>query len=249
MLAATLPCGRAKLVVPSGTVQHAGLTRVGGDNKAVKRLRVILIVLAVPTALGIAFFRFADQEAVAVVIHQLFVPILVLALALSAAWRFIPVGRWRTGLQIVGTALFFAPVVAVAALWHQSVLLVLHQEAALALWTLAVAVVLGWRALAGAKRGAARPAVMLVFTLAVGGYGAWCASFFVRDAFLPRVVVHGRVDRLWESTGPRRIAVHRYLSINGQTYEATYDVFRRLRTGDRINAEAGAGSNVLLRIR
>jgi hypothetical protein len=43
--------------------------------------------------------------------------------------------------------------------------------------------------------------------------------------------------------------VHRYLSVNGQTFEATYDVFRRLRTGDRINAEAGAGSNVLLRIR
>ncbi len=90
---------------------------------------------------------------------------------------------------------------------------------------------------------------MLAFTLAVGGYGAWCASLFIRDAFLPRVAVQGSVDRLWESRGPRRIAVHRYLSVNGQTYEATYDVFHRLRTGDRINAEAAAGSNVLLRIR
>ena len=90
---------------------------------------------------------------------------------------------------------------------------------------------------------------MLVVTLAVGGYGAWWASLFVRDAFLPWVAVQERVDRLWESTGPRRIAVHRYLSVNGQTFEATDDVFRRLRTGDRINAEAGAGSNFLLRIR
>ncbi len=222
---------------------------VGGDTKAVKRLSVVIVVLAVPTALGIAFYRFADLEVVAVVIHRLFLPTVVLALALSAAWRFIPVGRWRTGFQIVGTAFFFAPLVAVAALWHQSALLVLHQEATVTLGTLAVAGALGWRALRGAKRGTSRAAVMLAFTLAVGGYGAWCASLFIRDAFLPRVAVQGSVDRLWESSGPRRIAVHRYLSVNGQTFEATYDVFRRLRTGDRINAEAGAGSNVLLRIR
>ncbi len=150
---------------------------------------------------------------------------------------------------MAGTALFFTPLVAVAALWHQSVLLVLHQEATVALWTLAVAVAQGWRALSGVKRGNSRAAVMLVFALTVGGYGAWCASLFIRDAFLPRVAVQGRVDRLWESTGPRRIAVHRYLAVNGQTYETTYDVFHRLQTGDRINAEAGAGSNVLLRIR
>jgi hypothetical protein len=203
LLAASLPCGCAKVVGPWGTAQNASLTRVGGDNKAVKRLSVVIVVLAVPTALGIAFYRFADQEAVAVVIHQLFVPTMVLAVALSAAWRFIPGGRWRTGLQIVGTVLFFAPLVAVAALWHQSVLLVLHQEATVALWTLAVAVALGWRTLAGAKRGTSRAAVMLVFTLAVGGYGAWCASLFIRDALLSRVAVQGSVDRLWESTGPR----------------------------------------------
>jgi len=35
---------------------------------------------------------------------------------------------WRTGFQIGGTVPFFAPLVAVAALWHQSVLLVLHQR-------------------------------------------------------------------------------------------------------------------------
>jgi hypothetical protein len=226
-----------------------GLSRLGVDHTGVKRLSVVIVVLAVPTALGIAFYRFADLEVVAVVIHQLFLPTMVLALALSAAWRFLPVGSWRTSFQIVGTAFFFAPLVAVAALWHQSVLLVLHQEATATLGTLAVAGALGWRALGGAKRGTSRAAVMLAFTLAVGGYGAWCASLFIRDAFLPRVAVQGSVDRLWESTGPRRIAVHRYLSVNGQTYEATYDVFRRLRTGDRINAEAGAGSNVLLRIR
>ncbi len=232
-----------------GTAQTGGLTRLGDDNRAVKRLSVILVVLAVPTGLGIAFYRFADQEAVAVGIHQLFLPTMVLALALSAAWRFIPVGRWRTGVQIGGTVLFFAPLVAVAVLWHQSVLLVPHQEATVALWTLAVAVALGWRALGGGRRGTSRPAVLLAFALAVGGYGAWWASLFVRDAFLPRVAIQGSVDRLWESTGPRHLAVHRYLSVNGQTYEATYDVFRRLRTGDRINAEAGAGSNFLLRIR
>jgi hypothetical protein len=214
----------------------------------VKRLSVVIVVLAVPTALGIAVYRLADLEVVAVVIHQLFLPTMVLALALSAAWRFIPVGPWRTGFQIVGTAFFFAPLVAVAALWHQSVLLVLYQEATVTLWALAAGA-LGWRALGGAKRGTARAAVMLAFTLAVGGYAAWCASLVIRDAFLPRVAVQGSVDRLWESRGPRRIAVHRYLSVNGQTYEATYDVFRRLRTGDRIHAEAGAGSNVLLRIR
>jgi hypothetical protein len=215
----------------------------------VKGLSVIIVVLAVPTALGIAFYRFADQEAVAVGIHQLFLPTMVLALALSAAWRFIPVGRWRTGFQTVGTVLIFAPLVAVAVLWHQSVLLVLHQEATVALWTLAVAVVLGWGALGGGSRGTSRPAVLLACALVAGGYGAWCASLFVRDAFLPRVAVQGRVDRLWERTGPRRLAVHRYLSVNGQTYEAAYDVFRRRRAGDRINAEAGVGSNFLLRIR
>jgi hypothetical protein len=42
-------------------------------------------VLAVPTALGIAFFRFADQEAVAVVIHQLFVPTMVLPRAAAGS--------------------------------------------------------------------------------------------------------------------------------------------------------------------
>ena len=226
-----------------------GPTRRGGDHTGVKRLSVVIVVLAVPTALGIAFYRFADLEVVAVVIHQLFLPTMVLALALSAAWRFIPVGRLRTGVQTVGTVLFFAPLVAVVTLWHQSVLLVLHQEATVALGTLAVAVALGWGALGGAKRGTSRAAVMLVFTLAVGGYGAWWTSLFVRDAFLPRVAVRGRVDRLWESTGPRRIAVHRYLLVNGQTYEATADLFRRLQTGDRIDAEAGAGSNVLVRLR
>jgi uncharacterized membrane protein YGL010W len=119
----------------------------------VKRLSVIIVALAVPTGLGVAFYRFADQEAVAVGIHQFFVPTMVLALTLSAARRFIPVGRWRTGVQIVGAVLFFAPLVAVAALWQPSVLLVLHQEATVALWTLAVAVILGWRALAEAGGG------------------------------------------------------------------------------------------------
>jgi len=237
------------LVGVSGTAQSGGLTRLDDDNRGVKRLSVVIVVLAVPTALGIAFYRFADLEVIAVVIDQLFLPSMVLALGLSAAWRFIPVGRWRTGFQIVGTAFFFAPLVAVAALWHESVLLVLYQEAAVTLWTLAVAGALGWRAIGGEKRETPRVVVMLVFTLAVGGYGAWCASLFVRDAFLPRVAVQGRVDRLWESTGPRRIAVHRYLAVNGRTYEATYDVFRRLQTGDSINAEAGQGSNFLLRIR
>ncbi len=87
---------------------------------------------------------------------------------------------------------------------------------------------------------------MLVLALAVGSHGVWWTSIFVRDALLPRVAVEGMVDRLWESSGPRSIAVHRYL--NGRMYEATYDVFRRLRRGDIINAEAGAGSNFLLRI-
>ncbi len=184
---------------------------------------------------------------------------MVLALALSAAWRFIPDGRWRTRIQIVGTVLFFAPLAAVAVLWHQSVLLVLHQEATLALWALAGATALGWRALGGEKRGNSptlrvrnqlglRQAVMLVFALVIGSYGAWWTSVFVRDALLPRVAVEGTVDRLWESSGPRSIAVHRYLLVNGRTHEATYDVFRRLRRGDIINVEAGAGSNFLLRI-
>ncbi len=223
-----------------------------------KRLSVI-IVLAVLTAFGIAFYRFADLEAIAVVVHQLFLLTIVLALALSAAWRFIPDGRWRTRIQIVGTVLFFAPLAAVAVLWHQSVLLVLHQEATLALWALAGATALGWRALGGEKRGNSptlrvrnqlglRQAVMLVLALVIGSYGAWWTSVFVRDALLPRVAVEGTVDRLWESSGPRSIAVHRYLLVNGRTHEATYDVFRRLRRGDIINVEAGAGSNFVLHI-
>jgi len=89
---------------------------------------------------------------------------------------------------------------------------------------------------------------MLVLALVIGSYGAWWTSVFVRDALLPRVAVEGTVDRLWESSGPRSIAVHRYLLVNGRTHEATYDVFRRLRRGDIINVEAGAGSNFVLHI-
>jgi len=72
--------------------------------------------------------------------------------------------------------------------------------------------------------------------------------WFALDAFGRRERVDGPVEQLWVSAGPRHIAVDRYFVVGGRRYEATADVFHRLRIGMVIHGEAGAGSDKLLRL-
>lgn len=148
---------------------------------------------------------------------------------------------------------------AVLALWGQSISLVLHQKALLALWVLSVALASSVRALLiirhrGAGRlgsttpSARRAAGLLLLSVAVGTWGGILTSEFLQDAFLPRIRVEGAVERLDVQRGPRSIAVHRYVWVGGRRYEATADVFTRLRHGTWIRAEVGAGSGRLLSI-
>ncbi len=226
-------------------------------SRSVSKALAVLVVLAVLNGLGIAFYRSSSLEIVAAAVRALFVPSMALGLALSIAWRFISPHRVRFWLQVVGSVLFFAPQAAAMALWHQSILLVLHQEAVGALWVLAVAIVLAVRAF---PRGSGREAIrhrltgqqtlrtagLLVLALAAGLYGVVLTREFLGDLFLPRILVEGPVEQLAVRSGPRSIAVHRYVSVGGRSYEVTYDVFTRLRHGVAIRAEAGAGSKMLV---
>jgi hypothetical protein len=92
-----------------------------------------------------------------------------------------------------------------------------------------------------------RTAGLLLLALALGFYGSMLTNEFARDLFLSRIIVEGSVERFDVRSGPRRIAVHRYVFVSGRRYEVTYDVFTRLRPGVAIRAEIGAGSGTLLR--
>lgn len=62
------------------------------------------------------------------VVADLFFPILGLAVVCAVTWRFLPPGPARTRLQVAGTVLLFAPLVAAGTLWKQSIRLVPHRE-------------------------------------------------------------------------------------------------------------------------
>lgn len=198
-------------------------------------------------------------DAVGTVVADLFFPLLGVAVACAVAWRFLPPGPARTRLQIGGTLLFFAPLVAAGALWKQSVRLVLHQEALAALWCLGIAAVLvrrivlqrqgRWPTTQEARARLLRSPIGLgVLAAAFGAAGLLLSGRFTLDAFGRRERVDGPVEQMWVSAGPRHVAVDRYFVVGGRRYEATADVFQRLRIGAVIHGEAGAGSGKLLRV-
>ncbi len=198
-------------------------------------------------------------DVVGAVVADLFFPLLGVALACAVAWRLLPPGLARTRLQIAGTLLFFAPLVAAGVLWKQSIRLVLHQEGLAALWCLAIAAALArrivlqrqgrWPTTSKARARLLRSPIGLgVVAVGFGTAGLWLSGRFSLDAFGRRERVDGPVERMWVSAGPRHVAVDRYFVVGGRRYEATADVFQRLRIGAVIHGEAGAGSGKLLHI-
>ncbi len=198
----------------------------------------------------------AKIETMAGLVHELFLPITGVSIVLSLAWRLLAPGRLRTLLQIVGSVLFFGPQVAVLALWNQSIRLVLHQEALLALWVIALTAVLALR-LAGwlpqprrhrAPNLWSHPLAVGALTV-MGTVGAVVTTWtFMLDAFAPSHVVDGVVECTWKASGPRHIAVHRYGLVNGQRISLTADVFAEIHPGDTLRGALGAGSGMLLRL-
>ena len=89
------------------------------------------------------------------------------------------------------------------------------------------------------------PFALVLAMIVTGGFGFYFARIFVADAFYPRIIVNGRVEGLTYNRGraPRLSDI----VINGQTFHATRDLHSRLRRGDYIRAEMGAGSGAVLR--
>lgn len=194
------------------------------------------------------------QGGISTVVHQLFLPVTVFALVISVAWRFVGHRRLRTMLQIVASLLFFAPQLAVFWLWNQSILLVFYEDATIAFWALALAIVL-WRRTIFLGRGGEPPLgcqrlrssiVTAVLAIAFTGFAIMTAKTFFLDTFAPRTVIDGRVEQLWITSGPRQLAVHRYAIVDGRSFQVPADVFARLQRGDVIHGEIGAGSQTLL---
>jgi len=198
-------------------------------------------------------------DVVGAVVADLFFPLLGVAMACAVGWRLLPPGPARTRLQIAGTVLFFAPLVAAGVLWKESIRLVLHQEGLAALWCLGIAAALvrrivlqrqgRWPTTSEPRARLLRsPIGLIVVAAGFGTAGLLLGGWFALDAFGRRERVDGPVERIWVSAGPRHVAVDRYFMVGGRRYEATADVFRRLRIGTMIHGEAGAGSGKLLRV-
>lgn len=213
-------------------------------------------VLTVLVAIGLAVhLRWIDLQPLALAVYYLFYPMLALALALSIAWRHVPPGPLRTRVQLAGSVLFFAPIVALLGLWKESILLTLQQEAVAAFCLLAVVAAAGFAGysiLKGQREyrtgGRRSPLLALLIAIIPGIFGVILAKEFVLDIFSPRIAVHGVVERKWVTASPRSAVVNRYVAVSGRTYEATYDVYAGLKTGDAVEGEVGAGSNVILNI-
>src|ERR671937_2563433 len=67
-------------------------------------------------------------------VKAVFLPSLVLGVALGIAWRYVPIGRMRTVLQWIAALLFFVPQPFVFFLGAYSSGLRLYQQVLLSLW-------------------------------------------------------------------------------------------------------------------
>ncbi len=225
-----------------------------GKNQAVKLFKVIVTLVVLVGAGLLLHLHYFDLSWLATAADYLFFPLLGLALTISIAWRFVPVGRMRTRLQIAGTVLFFMPPLLILVLWDESIRLVLKQEGSVALIVLAGAGAFTARLLrpaeqllhTGKKQLQRKQAVLLMLAVGAGIFGVLLVREFAEDLFRPRIAVNGRIERQWVTHSPRSVIIHRYIQVNGRSYEVTYDVYSQLHPGELIVAEAGAGSKKIL---
>jgi len=66
------------------------------------------------------------------------------------------------------------------------------------------------------------------------------------DTALPKLFVQGQINNMTYYYG-RGFETKYFVVINGASLRATREVFLRLKTGDRVRAEIGAGSKVIVR--
>ena len=178
----------------------------------------------------------------------LFLVCLVAGLICAVAWRCIPAGRLRTTLQTLGACLVFLPQVPILFMIHRSMELVTYQEALFAAWMTLVGVLLVLRAWRGlAVSGQIKSVFLGALGVGLAGWGLESGREFLWDVFLPREPVHGFVDAVQIPYGTRLPPLADVL-VDGHWHQATLDILPQLTRGSRIDAEAGAGSNVLLAI-
>ena len=90
------------------------------------------------------------------------------------------------------------------------------------------------------------PIVLIVIVLMFGGFGIYLGRTFILDAFAPRIVVQGTVQKLKYNRGSRAPRLSTIV-IDGRAFNGTRDLHAQLRPGDQIRAEIGAGSHAILR--
>jgi len=99
-----------------------------------------------------------------------------------------------------------------------------------------------------ARQRTSNPVVLGIITLLMGGFGCYLGTQFVEDAFLPRLIVAGPVFRITPRYGSRAPRLFDIV-IGSEALHVTHDVASRLRPGDQVRVEVGAGSDALLALR
>ncbi len=167
--------------------------------------------------------------------------------------------------------LVIAPVVIVIAYVEKSNDLFLHYEAIVLLFPFflaAVGLVGAYRVATGSTVSKVGPVQLVLGAAAMVAVGVIWSPRPARDLFLPGALVEGTVVDKLKDEQPRRAyssAVTSYQvkvegparvhTVGSQTvyesapwYYTTRDVFSELKAGDRIRAEAGAGTGILLKV-
>ncbi len=198
----------------------------------------------------------SSHSPVVVILHLMLLPAFVASLVAALAWRRMNRGPARTVVTCVAVFLFFIPPLWLLLLGDHSILLVQQQRTVAVIAVLVLAVLFvheGPKLLSrtsgfASHRARTRGGVTNVLLALLFGAGAmWLASDLLADTLRPRVVVTGAVERMWSSSGTRGRRSF-YLVISGTRVQTTRDVYGVLRNGDRVVAEVGAGSGMVLRV-
>ena len=100
----------------------------------------------------------------------------------------------------------------------------------------------------GSWRDRAKPLAFMILIVLLGSGLAWYAGrMLMLDHLTPRLVIEGRVDRAWRSTGTRRADY--LVRIAGQTVKVTAPLYERLeKFRPMVSVEVGRGSNYVYEI-
>ena len=100
----------------------------------------------------------------------------------------------------------------------------------------------------GSWRDRAKPLAFMILIVLLGSGLAWYAGrMLVLDHLTSRIVIEGRVDRAWRSTGSRRADY--LVRIAGQTVKVTAPLYERLeKFRPMVSVEVGRGSNYVYEI-